>query len=221
MNTNGSRRAARRSIPIPIIISLLLNEMGSKFQKRTIQTLIYLPYFLSWIVLSTLIFEMFGSQGSIAKLFGGMEIFTNGRQFVTMIVASDLWKGFGFSTVIYLASLTGIDHGLYEAAELDGAGRFKQTLYVTIPGIMPMVMLNFILNLGNILNAGFEQIYALYNPLVYSSAEIIDTYVYKLGILQSQEELSTAMNLFKGVIGASLVVTVNVIASKVTDYKVF
>ena len=211
--------------PIPIIVSLLLNEVHSKGQKRTIQTLIYLPYFLSWVVLGNIIFQLFGSQGSItvalAKLGLDLKVFSNGSQFVTMIVASDLWKGFGFSTVVYLASLTGIDRGLYEAAEIDGAGRFKQTLHITLPGIMPIVMLVGILNLGNVLNAGFEQILVLYNPLVYDKAEIIDTFVYKMGILQNQEELATAVGLFKGVISAVLIVTVNVVCTRVTDYRVF
>ncbi len=211
--------------PIPVIVSLLLNEMHSKWQKKTIQTLIYLPYFLSWVVLGNIIFQMFGSQGSVTLLFARMgiklDVFTNGNQFVTMIVASDLWKGFGFSTVVYLASLTNIDKGLYEAAEIDGAGRFKQTIHITIPGIMPIVMLNAILNLGNVLNAGFEQILVLYNPFVYDKAEIIDTIVYKMGILQNQEELSTAIGLTKGLINAVLVIGVNVVSTKVTDYRVF
>ena len=211
--------------PIPIIISLMLNEVHSKWQKRSIQTMIYLPYFLSWVVLGNIIFQLFGSQGSLTvplrQIGIDLNIFTDGGQFVTMIVASDLWKGFGFSTVVYLASLTGIDKGLYEAAEIDGAGRFKQTVHVTLPGIMPIVMLVGILNLGNVLNAGFEQILVLYNPLVYDRAEIIDTIVYKMGILQNQEELSTAIGLFKGVISAILIVTVNVVCTKVTDYRVF
>ncbi len=211
--------------PIPIIVSLLLNEVHSKIQKKTIQTMIYLPYFLSWVVLGNIIFSLFGSQGSITVLLSrigiNLQIFTNGNQFVAMIVASDLWKGFGFSTVVYLASLTGIDKGLYEAAEIDGAGRLKQTWHITLPGIMPIVMLVGILNLGNVLNANFEQILVLYNPLVYDKAEIIDTFVYKMGILQNQEELSTAIGLVKGVISAFLIVTVNVVCTKVTDYKVF
>ena len=211
--------------PIPIIISLLLNEVRSKGQKSAIQTLIYLPYFLSWVVLGTIIYQLFGSQGAITEVLKkiGIElsIFTNGSQFVKMLVASDLWKGFGFSTVVYLASLTGIDKGLYEAAEIDGAGRFKQTVYITIPGIMPIVMLIGILNLGNVLNAGFEQIFMLYNPLLYDRAEIIDTFVYKKGILENQEELATAVGLFKGVISAILIVTINIVSTKVTDYRVF
>lgn len=211
--------------PIPIIVSLLLNEMHSRWQKRTVQTLIYLPYFLSWVVLGNIIFQLFGSQGTLTvlleKLGLHLNIFSNGKQFVGMIVASDLWKTFGFSTVVYLASLTGIDKGLYEAAEIDGAGRFKQTIHITLPGIMPIIMLVGILNLGNVLNANFEQIVVLYNPLVYDRAEIIDTYVYKMGILQNQEELATAIGLFKGVISAILIVTVNLVCTKVTDYRVF
>lgn len=211
--------------PIPVIVSLLLNEVHSKWQKKTIQTLIYLPYFLSWVVLGNIIFQLFGSQGAVTLVLANLgiklDIFTNGNQFVTMIVASDLWKGFGFSTVVYLASLTNIDRGLYEAAEIDGAGKFKQTLHITVPGIMPIVMLNAILNLGNVLNAGFEQILVLYNPFVYDKAEIIDTIVYKMGILQNQEELSTAIGLTKGVVNAVLVISVNLVSTKVTDYRVF
>lgn len=211
--------------PIPIIFSLLLNEIARKKQKSTIQTLIYLPYFLSWVVLGTIIFQLFGSQGAITVALSNvginLKVFTDSNQFVTMIVASDLWKTFGFSTVVYLASLTGIDKGLYEAAEIDGANRFKQTIYVTLPGIMPIVMLIGILNLGNVLNAGFEQIYALYNPLVFDRAEIIDTFVYKQGILANNEELATAVGLFKGVISAILIITINIVCVKTTDYRVF
>jgi len=211
--------------PIPIIFALLINEVQKPKQKSIIQTLIYLPYFLSWVVLGNIIFQLFGSQGALTVLLAkagiNLEIFTNGSHFVTMIVASDLWKGFGFSTVVYFASLTGIDKGLYEAAEIDGASRLKQTIFITLPGIMPIVMLVGILNLGNVLNAGFEQIYMLYNPLLFERAEIIDTFVYKKGILESQEELATAVGLFKGVISAILIVSVNWLATKFTDYRIF
>ena len=138
---------------------------------------------------------------------------------LTMILMS-IW-GFGIQMLIFLSALQNVPASLYEAAEIDGAGRFKQTVHVTLPGIMPIVMLVGILNLGNVLNAGFEQILVLYNPLVYDRAEIIDTIVYKMGILQNQEELSTAIGLFKGVISAIQIVTVNVVCTKVTDYRVF
>jgi putative aldouronate transport system permease protein len=138
----------------------------------------------------------------------------------TMIV-TDIWKGFGFGTVVYLAALTGIDPGLYEAAIVDGAGRWKQTIYITFPMLTPTIILLTVLSLGNVLNAGFDQIYNLYSPAVYSTGDIIDTFVFRMGIRQAQYSIGAAVGLFKSAISGVLIVTSQVLADKLAGYRIF
>lgn len=137
------------------------------------------------------------------------------------MIVSDIWKGFGFGTVVYLAALTSIDPGLYEAAVIDGAKRWKQTLYITLPLLMPTIVLMSVLSLGNVLNAGFDQIYNLYSPVVYQTGDIIDTYVYRLGIQQAQYSIATAVGLFKSVISCILVAVSYILAYRVAGYRIF
>ena len=137
------------------------------------------------------------------------------------MILSDIWKGFGFGTVVYLAALSGIDPTLYEAAEMDGAKRWKQTIYITLPGIMPTIILMSVLSLGNVLNAGFDQIYNLYSPLVYESGDIIDTFVYRLGIEQAQYSPAAAVGIFKSAISFVLIILAYYLADKLADYKIF
>jgi len=213
--------------PVPIIFALLLNEVRSKFIKRSVQTVVYLPYFLSWVILGGIFIDIFSVNGGIVNQFIGLfgiepiSFLGSNTYFRWVIVVTDIWKGFGFATVIYMASLSGIDANLYEAAIIDGAGRWKQTLHVTIPGILPIVMLLAILNLGNILNAGFDQIFNLYSPLVYDTGDIIDTYVYRLAFTQANYGLSTAVNLFKSVVSFFFIVTGYTLAFKYSDYRIF
>jgi putative aldouronate transport system permease protein len=192
--------------PAPVLFALLLNEIRSRRFMRLIQTLIYMPHFMSWIILGGILLDVLSpSQGIVNTLLGLLGVkplFFLGDLFwfpLTM-VASDVWKSFGFGTVIYLAALTGIDPNLYEAAVVDGAGRWKQTLHITLPGIMPIVSLMTVLSMGSILNAGFDQIFNLYSPLVYKSGDIIDTFVYRLGMKQAQYGPATAVGLFKSVV---------------------
>ncbi|MNP48625.1 putative multiple-sugar transport system permease YteP [compost metagenome] len=138
-----------------------------------------------------------------------------------MLVLTDVWKGFGYGSIIYLASLTAIDPGLYEASSIDGANRFKQLWHITLPGLMPTILLVTTLNLPNVLNAGFDQIFNLYNPLVYATSDIIDTYVYRVGLVERQYSLGTAIGLLRSVVGIVLILSANKLAQKLTDYRIF
>jgi len=211
--------------PVPIVFAILLNEARNKHFKKVTQTFVYLPNFLSWVIVGGIIFTLFNSTGSVNQLFLKLKIapvqwLARGGTFIGILVGSEIWKGFGFSAVIYLATLSGIDPTLYEAARIDGANKFKQAMRITLPGIMPIVMLIGILNLGNILNAGFEQILILQNPSVMDVSEIIDTLVDNMGIRASSVEFATAVGLFKGVVAAVFIVTANVLAYKFTDYRI-
>lgn len=206
--------------PIPIILALLMNEMRSIKFKKVSQTLLYLPYFISWIIMGGLIMNFLdpstGIITAIIKAFTGqdMQVLTSKSAFVPMLVISDVYKGMGWGTIIYFAALSGVDPQLYEAASIDGAKRFKQLLHITIPAIMPTVIIMLILNCNNILNAGFDQIFMLYSAPVYDVADIIDTYVYRIGIKQTNYSFSTAAGMFKSVIALILIVSVNFAAKK-------
>lgn len=213
-------------IIVPVTFALLLNEVGKVKFKRMLQTLIYLPNFLSWVIVAGLLTDILSGDGIINQIIiflGGEPIFFLGDNFwfpIVMII-SDIWKGFGFGTVVYLAALSGIDPTLYEAAEMDGAKRWKQTVYITLPGIMPTIILMSVLSLGNVLNAGFDQIYNLYSPLVYESGDIIDTFVYRLGIEQAQYSPAAAVGIFKSAISFILIILAYYLADKLADYKIF
>ena len=214
------------NFPVPIIISILLNEVKNHRFKRSVQTIIYLPYFISWVILAGIIQDLFAKEGLINQflgIFGAEPVFFLGNKyaFLGVLIGTDVWKNFGYNTVVYLAAITGIDETLYEAAKIDGANRFQQIWNVTLPGIAPIVVLMMILNLGNVLNAGFEQIFNLYNPLVYETADIIDTFVYRISLVEANYSLGTAVGLLKSVVSFILIVTSYKIANKYSDYKVF
>ena len=213
-------------IIVPVTFALLLNELRSTSVKRVYQTVIYMPNFLSWVILAGVMIDILGSDGIVNNLvvmMGGQPVSFLGDASIfpwTMIV-SDIWKSFGFGTVIYLAALTSIDPGLYEAVIVDGAGRWMQTVYITIPMILPTVVLMTVLSLGNVLNAGFDQIYNLYSPMVYKTGDIIDTYVYRLGIQQAQYSVGTAVGMFKSVISGVLICMSYYLADRLAGYRVF
>ncbi|MBQ8638990.1 MAG: sugar ABC transporter permease [Lachnospiraceae bacterium] len=214
------------NFPIPIIVSILLNEVRSAKFKRTVQTIIYLPYFISWVILAGIIQDLFAMDGiinNLLNLFGIESIYFLGNKyaFIGVLIGTDVWKNFGYNTVVYLAAITGIDESLYEAAKIDGANRFQQIMNITLPGIAPIVTLMLILNMGNVLNAGFEQIFNLYNPLVYSTADIIDTFVYRISLVEANYSLGTAVGLLKSVVSFILIITSYKIANKYSDYTVF
>ena len=214
------------NIIFPLIFALLLYELCIKRLKRPIQTIVYLPYFLSWVILAKIVLNIFGYTGPINQLmeaFGRNPInfFGEPSLFQPLVIGTDIWKGFGYNTVVYLAAILGVDQSLYEAAAADGAGRFKRIWHITLPGIRTTVALLAILSLGNVLNAGFDQIYNLYNPLVYSTGDIIDTWVYRAGLENLQYSLATAVGLFKSVISVILIVIGYKLADKFTGYKLF
>ena len=212
---------------VPIFVALMLNEIGSKKFKRTVQTVVYFPHFLSWVILGGVLMDVLspssGIVNDIIRLFGGTPIYFFGDKnwFPYTMVITAVWKNFGYDTIVYLAALTNVDRNLYEAAAMDGATRVKQTWHVTLSGILPIVTLMGVLNLGNILNAGFDQIFNLYSPSVYSTGEIIDTFVYRLGLEQAQFSVSTAVGLFKSVISIIMVSLSNYLAGRFANYRVF
>lgn len=201
--------------PAPIVLALLFNEIHSSVFKRISQTISYLPHFISWVVLGgLLVFILSPSAGivnQVIQLFGIDPIYFLGdkQYFRFTLVVSSIWKEVGWGTIIYLAALTGINPSLYEAAVMDGANRWNQTIHITIPSILSVIAIMFILRIGNILDAGFDQILNMYNPAVFEVADIIDTYVYRVGLTQMQFSMTTAVNLFKNVIAFILVLLTN------------
>ncbi|WP_159886909.1 ABC transporter permease [Paenibacillus puerhi] len=211
---------------VPIAFALLLHELRNAIFKRWVQTLVYLPHFLSWVILSGILIDVFSYTGPINNLLsrlGAEPVLFMGKPdlFPFLVVGSDVWKEFGFNTIIYLAALTGINPSLYEAAALDGAGRWKRLKHVTFPGITPTISLLLILSLGNVLNAGFDQIFNLYNPLVYSTGDIIDTWVYREGLLNLQYGLATTVGLLKSGVGFILITLSYYLASRFSNYRIF
>ena len=211
---------------IPVAFSILLNELGGKIFKRAFQTVVYLAGFVSWGVLATVVTNMFSLDGPINSFLGlfgieGIQFLADNSWFRTVIIGTDVWKEFGYNSVIYLAALLSIDPGLYEAASIDGASRFKQIMHITLPSLMPTVVLMVALSLGNILNAGFDQVFNLYNAIVYETGDIIDTYVYRVGLLGLQYSFGTAVGLFKSVISFALLVISYWLADKFAGYRIF
>lgn len=215
------------AFPAPIIFAILLNEIrNQKFLKVT-QSISYLPHFMSWVILSAMIIEVFSPQRGIVNFiitaFGGdpVNFLASKVFFIPVLLLTDIWKEIGYGAIIYLATIASIDPALYEAAEMDGAGRFKKMIHITLPSIMPMVIILFILRLGGILNAGFDQILNLYNPLVYEVADIIDTYVYRSGLEQFQFDYATAVGLFKNVIGIIFILGANAIIRRKSEHGIW
>lgn len=211
---------------VPLVFAVLLNEVRLLGLKRWVQTIVYLPHFLSWVILAGVMIDLFSLNGMINQTLkaAGLEpimFLASNRWFPAIIIGSDIWKEFGFAAIVYLAALAGINPALYEAAEIDGAGRIQQILYITLPSLMTTTVLLATLSIGNILNAGFDQIFNLYNPVVYESGDIIDTYVYRVGLVQAQYGFATAVGLLKSVIGLILIVLSYRIAYKYAGYRIF
>lgn len=211
----------------PLIFALLLNEVRKETFKKSIQTFVYLPHFLSWVILGGILLDMLATKGMINQFLGavfGLEpifFLGDGTWFRIVVVTSDIWKEFGFGAIIFLASLAGINPALYEAAEVDGASRWQQTWSITIPALIPIMIVVGTLSLGNILNGGFDQIFNLYNPLVYDKGDIIDTFVYRVGLIDGKFGFSAAVGLFKSVVGFVLIVIAYRAAYKFANYRIF
>jgi len=214
-------------IIVPVTFSLLLNEVRSSKFKKSIQTAIYLPHFLSWIVLSSILITVLSPSRGFINMFitalGFKPIFFLGdaKWFQFTLVVTELWKEFGWGTIVYLAAISAVSPELYEAALMDGANKFQQMRYVTLPGISHIIVLMTVLALGRVLNAGFDQVFNLYSPLVYETGDILETLVYRVGLTQSNFHVSTAIGLFKSVVALALIGVSYYIADKTTGYRVF
>jgi len=210
------------TFPVPIIFALLLNEVKSKRFKKFVQTASYLPHFLSIVIVAGMILQLTAVNGSINGLvafFTGDNIpfMQRAEWFRTIYITSEIWQGMGWGAILYLAALTTIDDSLYEAARIDGANRWKQTIHVTLPGILPTIVTLLILNMGNFLAVGFEKILLLYNPLIYDTSDVISTYLYRVGLQSSNFSYATAIGLFESLIGLILVFSVNAISRRLTQ----
>ncbi|MFC4809722.1 ABC transporter permease [Paenibacillus sp. GCM10023250] len=211
---------------VPLVFAILLNELRGMRYKKLVQTVVYLPHFLSWVIMATIVIGIFGYYGvinTIIGMFGGdPKLFmADAGIFRQLLIGTDVWKEFGFNAIIYLAALTGVNLNLYEAAAIDGANRWHMIRHVTLPALSTTVVLLGVLSLGNVLNAGFDQVYNLYNPLVYSTGDILDTWVYRLGLQNLQFSLATAAGLFKSVISFVLIFISYRLAYRYADYTVF
>ncbi len=209
-----------------IAFSILLNEISIKLMKKGVQTIVYLPHFLSWVVLASVVVNIFSLDGIVNRILGSFGIqalnfLGNPAIFPKLIVATDVWKEFGYNSVIYLAAITAIDPGLHEAAAIDGAGWFKRVIHVTIPGMLPIILLMAAMSLTGILSAGFDQIYNLYSPIVYETGDVLDTYVYRIGLVGRQYSFGAAVGLLRSLVGLVLLVSANKLTMKLTDEKIF
>lgn len=209
-----------------LAFAILLNEIRINWLKKSIQTIVYLPHFLSWVILASVVVNMFSLDGIVNQILGALGLeatnfLGSNRTFQPILIFTDVWKEFGYGSIVYLAAITSIDPGLHEAAAIDGATWWQRIVHITLPGMLTIIMLMSVMNIANILNAGFDQVYNLYNPMVYDTGDIIDTYVYRMGLIDHQYSFSTAVGLFKSVVGMTLMVTVNGISKKFTDSRIF
>ncbi|MGG4147221.1 sugar ABC transporter permease [Paenibacillus algorifonticola] len=206
--------------PLPIVIALMLNEVRKEAYKRIVQTLIYVPHFVSWVVVAGISFLFFSSQDGLVNIMlaesgkNPINFLLSENWFRTMITSQVMWKETGWGTIIFLAALAGVDPQLYEAAKIDGAGRWKQMWHITLPAIRSTIVILLILRLGHFLDTGFEQIFLMLNSMNRDVGEVFDTYVYNMGITQGQFSFSTAVGVFKSVVGLVLVVAANYLAKK-------
>lgn len=208
------------AFPASIILALLLNEIRRMAFKRVVQTISYLPHFVSVVVVVGMMVDFFSRDGLVNNLLGAIGIapiafMQSSEWFRTLYIGSGIWQGIGWGSIIYLAAMSNIDPQLYEAAKIDGAGRFKQAMHITIPGIMPVIMILFILQMGSMLSVGFEKIILMYNPMTYETADVISTYVYRKGILEASFSFSAAVGLFNAVINFSLLILTNRLSRRV------
>lgn len=214
------------TFPVTILFALLLNEIGNKHFKKTVQTISYMPHFISMVVVAGLILDFCDSKGVMAQLVGlftgqPQNLLSRPEYWRPVYIISGLWKELGFGSIIYIAALSGVDQQLYEAASIDGANRLKQTFYITLPGISPTIIIMLILKIGQMMSVGYEKTILLYNPQVYETADIISSYVYRKGLLEFNYGYSTAVGMFNSVINFILLVATNAISKKVSETSLF
>jgi putative aldouronate transport system permease protein len=219
---NTVRIAALRLLcgfPVPIILTILMNELTSNIFKKGVQTVSYLPHFISWVIISGVLISMTASQTSFQnflKLIFGKEIhfFSNDNLFVAIIIISNIWKNAGWGTIIYLAAITNINPELYESAAIDGANRWQKILHITLPGIRPAITINLILQAGSLVSGGFDQVFNMYNTAVYGKGDILETYLFRIGITGGRYDIATALGLFNSLIALVLTIITNKAAKK-------
>lgn len=215
------------AFPAPILFALLLNEIRTGWFKKTVQTLTYLPHFISWVVIAGLVHTILspttGAVNAVLGWFGlgPYNFMMMPDMFRSILVVSDIWKSVGWESIIYLAAIAGVDQEMYEAARMDGASRFRQAVSITLPCILPVIVIMLILQIGNIMEAGFGQILNLYNPTVYSVADIFDTYAYRVGLVDFDFSYATAISLFKNVVGLMLVLVAHRISKRVSGQGIW
>ncbi len=214
--------------PAPIIFALLLNELDNEYFKKVVQVVSYMPNFISTVVISGIIIDFVASDGAITSILVKVGFLSEAKNllsvpeyFRTIMVLSDLWQQVGFGSILFLAALTGIDQELYEAAVIDGANRWKQTIHVTIPGIMPTVVIMLIMKIGSLLNANQEKILLLYNPLIYETSDVIGTFTYRKGLLEADYGYSTAVGLFNSIVNVILLFIANGVSRKYSETSLF
>ncbi|PYI56673.1 protein lplB [Paenibacillus flagellatus] len=213
--------------PIPILLALILNEVGKMWFKRSVQTIVYLPHFLSWVIISGLFVNILspstGIVNAIIESFGGEPIsfLIDNNYFRSVVVFTAGWKEAGWNAIIFIAAIASIDQDQYEAASMDGASRIQKMIHITLPGIAPTIVLVFILRIGNLLDAGTEQILTLYNPVVYETGDVIGTYVYRIGLGKMDYSFSTAVGLFNSVVGFLLIISGNFLSKKLVKRSIW
>ncbi|MNI53111.1 putative multiple-sugar transport system permease YteP [compost metagenome] len=211
----------------PLLFALLLNEIGKQRFKKLVQSVSYLPHFMSWVIVSGMITEVLSPQRGIINyivtLFGGdpTNFLADPRYFVSILIISDIWKEIGWGAILYLASIASISPELYEAAEVDGANRYHRMRFITLPSLVPVITILFILRISNILDMGFDQVLNMYNPVVYEVSDILDTYVYRTGLVDFKMDYSAAVGLFKNAIGVALLLGTNAIIRKYNEHGVW
>lgn len=211
-----------------IFFAVLLSEMGGKHFKKAVQTICFLPHFLSWVILAMIFRDVLDGNGIVNSFLMGIGVIKepviflgNNSWFQGIVIGTDVWKEFGYGAIIFIAALAGINPELYEAAAIDGAGRMKRILHITLPGIAVTIVLVATLNIANVLNAGFDQIYNMYSPIVYSTGDIIDTFVYRMSFENGQYSFATAVGLLKSVVSFVLIVISNYLARRFANYRIF
>ncbi|SDX62203.1 sugar ABC transporter permease [Paenibacillus sp. CF384] len=214
------------NLVVPLAFALMLNEVKNRLFTRAVQTVVYLPHFLSWVIVAGMMLDIFSYSGPVNQVLAsfGLEkglFFADAQIFPVLVVGSDVWKEFGFNAIIFFAALTSINPEMYEAAAIDGASQWKRLTRITLPSIIPVAVLLATLSMGNILNAGFDQIFNLYNPTVYSTGDIIDTWVYRAGLIDMQYGLATAVGLLKSVVGFVLIAASYSLAYRFANYRIF
>lgn len=213
--------------PAPIIFALLLNEVRNKYFKKTVQTISYMPYFISMVVIAGLIKDFTQSGGVISDIIASLtnssavNLLGEAKYFWWIYVLSGIWQGFGYGSIIYMASLSSIDQQLYEAAVMDGANRWKQTLHITLPGLAPTITIILIMRMGSLFAVGSDKILLLYSPAIYETADVINTYVYRVGLVEMNYGFSTAVGLFNSVVGTTFLLITNAICRKYSETSLF